>query len=264
MNPTRDHTTKALTPEGMRASKRTLAAEVPVSLTYNGVAHVVMMMTPDHLEDFAFGFSLSEQIVRSPDGLLSVRTRTMENGILLDVEIAKDCHVDLLEGRRNMVGQTSCGICGVVELEHAVRDLEPIEARPAPDRDALFAALKDVRTQQTLNAETGAVHAAAFCAGDGTIAALREDVGRHNAMDKLIGHMAREGMDAASGFILLTSRCSYELVQKAVVTRVPLLAAISAPTALAVELAEAHGLTLVALARSDEMLCFNDPHGIFD
>ena len=242
---------------------RDLAAEVPLSLTFNGVAHVVMLVTPADLRDFVIGFSLAEEIIAAPEEILSLDFRDVEGGILAAAEIPKDRHRHIIEGRRNLVGQSGCGICGVVELEHALRPLPRIKTKPLVPRAALFNALEGISAHQSLNRETGTVHAAAFADAQGTVIAVREDVGRHNAFDKLTGHMAQEGIDPASGFVLLTSRCSHELTQKAIRLGVPLLATISAPTTMAVDMARAHDLTLVALARSDNMLCFNDPHGIF-
>lgn len=243
---------------------RELAAEVPVSLTFNGIAHVVMMMTPCDLEDFALGFALSEQIIESPDQLLELDVREVDDGILVQAQIPKDRHHHLLEGRRNMVGQTGCGICGVVELDHAVRKPGQVKSRPKADQAALFRALEAIAPLQKLNRETGAVHAAALANDEGEIIAIREDVGRHNALDKLIGHIHRSSLAKDQGFVVLTSRCSHELVQKAIVLGTPMVVAVSAPTTLAVDFARHSGLTLVALARSDSMLCFNDPHGVFE
>jgi len=258
-----DHKLLKLTPGGAAPGTRALAAEVPVSLTFNGVAHVVMMMTPQDLEDFALGFALAEQIIETPDQLLEVEVRPIDDGILVQVQIPRELHHHLLDGRRNMVGQTGCGICGVVELEHALRDLPPVTVTPRTGRDAIFRALKAIQERQALNRETGAVHAAALASDAGEIIAIREDVGRHNALDKLAGHIHRTGLPRERGFVLLTSRCSHELVQKTVMLGTPLLVAVSAPTTLAVEYAKRTGLTLVALARSDSMLCFNDPYGVF-
>lgn len=262
-----DHPFVKLLPSGdggtIEPGARALAAEVPVSLTFNGIAHVVMMMTPTDLEDFALGFALAEQIIQAPDQLLAIEIQAVEGGIVIRAEIPKAQHHHLLEGRRNMVGQTGCGICGIVELDHAVRDFPPVTARPKADRDALFRAIESVREHQSLNRETGAVHAAALAGEAGGILAIREDVGRHNALDKLAGHIHRSGLPPGEGFVLLTSRCSHELVQKAVMLGVPMVVAISAPTTLAVEYARRTNLTLVALARLDSMLCFNDPYGLY-
>lgn len=240
---------------------RALAAEVPLSLSYNGVAHVVMMLTPADLEDFVLGFSFSEGIIEAPAELLALDIRAEAGGLLAQAQIPPERFEAVLKGRRNLVGQAGCGICGLVELEQALRPLPPIagEARVTPE--ALFRGADALRARQPLNAETGAVHAAAALAGDGTLRALREDVGRHNALDKLIGHAMRGHHPLADGFLIVTSRLSYELVQKAVRAGAPCLAAISAPTSLAVELAREAGLTLAALVRDDSLLVFNDPHG---
>jgi FdhD protein len=263
MKPSSDHNLIKLLRDGAAPGARTLAAEVPVSLTFNGVAHVVMMMTPTDLEEFALGFALAEQIIAAPDEMLNVDVHAIEGGILVKADIPKERHAALLEGRRNMVGQTGCGICGVVELEHAVRDLPPVTAKSNADCAAIFRALDGLREHQVLNRETGAVHAAALASDAGEILAVREDVGRHNALDKLAGHMICTGRPRGTGFVVVTSRCSHEMVQKAVILGTPLLVAVSAPTTLAVDYAKRSGLTLIALARSDSMLCFNDPHGSF-
>jgi len=263
MNRSKEYSANKISLRGSADSARVVAAEIPVSLTYNGVAHVVMMLSPTDLEDFALGFSLTEQIISNPDELLSCEARQVDQGYVVNCEIPKEGFVHLIEGRRNMVGQTGCGICGVVELEHAIRKLPELTSQTKANKAAIFTALETLEPLQSLNTETGAVHGAALVGAQGDILALREDVGRHNAFDKLIGHAARENLAHETGFVLLTSRCSHELVQKAVVFGVPMLVSISAPTTLAIELATCSGLTLVALARSDNVLCFNDPHGIF-
>ncbi len=248
---------------GGEAVERALAAETPVALSCNGVAHVVMMLTPADYEDFAVGFSLAEGIVATADEIDAIDVRASEAGMLVELTIPQDRFAALLRRRRNLVGQSGCGICGLEELEEAIRPLPSLEARPRIDHAGIARALADLPRHQPLNAETGAAHAAAFCDPSGRILAVREDVGRHNAFDKLVGHLARTGVDARDGFALLTSRCSYELVEKAVMARIPALVTISAPTGLAVALARRARLTLVALARADSMLCFNDPHGVF-
>jgi FdhD protein len=166
----------------------------------------------------------------------------------------------LNERRRVLAGASGCGLCGLTTIEEALPELQPISACPQVSPAAMFAALDALPSHQSLNAETGAVHAAAFCRPDGEIVAAREDVGRHNAFDKLIGYLMRDGLDPAGGFALLSSRCSFELVQKAVLARIPLLATISAPTELGVKIAKQANLTLVALARRDSVLLFNDPY----
>jgi len=253
-----------LTPGHNEKGERPLAAEVPLSLAYNGVAHAVMMISPQDVEDFVRGFSWSERIVEDISEIGELSIREVAPGLLAQISIPSERQKALLTGRRTLVGQTGCGICGVVELEAAIRNLPPIKERPVVGKQAIFTALADLGQHQPLNQATGSVHAAAFVDARGSIQLLREDVGRHNAFDKLIGAMLLAGMSAQEGFVLLTSRCSFELVQKAVVLGVPLLVTISAPTTLAVDLAQRAGLTLVALARSDSLLCFSDPYGLFN
>ncbi|MDA0656833.1 MAG: formate dehydrogenase accessory sulfurtransferase FdhD [Proteobacteria bacterium] len=245
------------------AIERSLAREMPISITYNGAAHAVMMASPQNLEDFGVGFSLSERIVDSAAEISAIVDDETGAGLLLHMEIPPHRLDALKDRRRSLVGSSSCGLCGVTNLEDAVRRYAPIATPPALSTRALFAAMEALPNHQPLNRETGAVHGAAFANSDGAIMAVREDVGRHNAFDKLIGHMARQDIRPESGFAILTSRCSIELVQKALAARIPALVAISAPTGLAVALAREHRLTLIALAREDNMLCFNDPYGLF-
>ncbi len=244
-------------------SPRPLAEETPTALVYNGVSHVVMMATPADLEDFATGFSLSEGLIHSAADIKRLSVRTVDAGLLVDITIPPPLMERLIDARRNIVGQTGCGLCGVEDLEDAIRPLAPLRHAPRIDHHALHTALLALRDHQPLNRDTGAVHAAAFADSTGRIKAIREDVGRHNALDKLTGWLARTGPPPESGAVIMTSRCSYELVQKTVCAGVPALVTISAPTALAVRLAEQAGLTLLALARQDSMLCFHDPHGLF-
>lgn len=249
--------------ESTETGERVLANEVPVSVAFSGVPHAVMMMTPDHLEDFVVGFSLTERIVPQAEDVLLIELQTVAEGIVVNVEIPPE-RKSALEGRRRTIpGRSGCGMCGIEDLAQALPALVPLSACPRIDRNAVFAALDGLEPWQSLNKATGAVHAAAFCRNDGAIVAVREDVGRHNALDKLIGHLIRARIDRTAGFVLLTSRCSYELVQKTVMARIPLLATISAPTALAVEIAQEAKLTLLALARKDSMLCLSDPFGLF-
>ena len=252
-----------VTPVGRSARERAVASEVPVAISVCGFGYAVMMATPADLEDFAWGFALSERLIDRAGQVERVAIRNEERGILLDIWLAEECRERVVERVRHRVGESSCGLCGVENLDQALRPL-PQVAAPAQIRPgSVFAALARLRDHQPLNAATGAVHAAAYAARDGTILAAREDVGRHNAFDKLIGHGLREGLAPGDGFALLTSRCSFELVEKAALAGVRLLVTISAPTALAIERAKSCGLTLIALARADEMLVAADPHGIF-
>jgi FdhD protein len=246
-----------------RAMERDIAGEVPFSLAFNGLAHAVMMVTPTELEDFVYGFSITQEIVERPDEIGGVEILKLPVGYLAQVTIPQERFQTVTERRRNLVGQTGCGICGLVELDQAVHALKAIEQAPKISRQAVFRALSASRDMQELNRATGAMHAAFFVSPEGEPLLVREDVGRHNALDKLIGRMAREKIDAREGFLLLTSRCSYELVEKAVIARAPALVTISAPTSLAVARAEAARLTLISLARPDSALVFNDPFGVF-
>jgi FdhD protein len=248
---------------GDRVMERDIAGEVPFSLAFNGLAHAVMMVTPTELEDFVYGFALTQEIIGAAHEIESIELMRLPVGYLAQIRIPEDRFQVLTGRRRNLVGQTGCGICGLVELDQAVHALQPIEAAPQISRPAIFRALAASRDMQALNKTTGAMHAAFFVSPEGEPLLVREDVGRHNALDKLIGRMARDGTDARQGFFLLTSRCSYELVEKAVIARAPALVTISAPTSLAVARAEAAKLTLVSLARPDSALVFNDPFGVF-
>jgi FdhD protein len=246
-----------------RAMERDIAGEVPFSLAFNGLAHAVMMVTPTELEDFVYGFSLTQEIVGRADEIEGIEIVKLPVGYLAQVTIPQERFQTVTERRRNLVGQTGCGICGLVELDQAVHALKAIDEAPRISRPAVFRALSASRDMQELNRATGAMHAAFFVSPEGEPLLVREDVGRHNALDKLIGRMAREKIDAREGFLLLTSRCSYELVEKAVIARAPALVTISAPTSLAVARAEAARLTLISLARPDSALVFNDPFGVF-
>jgi FdhD protein len=258
---------KLLRGDGQAMGTRRLACETPVALEFDGAPYAVMMASPADLEDFAVGFALGERLIAGPADIARIDIREGTKGIAIDVRL--EAHASprlkarLTERARAMPGQSGCGLCGLMTLDEALPSLEPLDGCPRVMREAVFAALSALHDHQTLNAQTGAVHAAAFCLPDGSIAALREDVGRHNACDKLIGHAARQKIDGKTGFLLLTSRCSYELAQKAVMARIPLLVTISAPTTLAATIARDTKLTLVALARNDSMLVFNDPFGCF-
>ena len=259
--PEGEYAVTRIAPTAREGGNRTLANEVPVALEYDGQPYAVMMLTPADLEDFAVGFSLTERLVERAADIARVDIRSAEKGIAIDVRLEQPASARLAGRRRALVGQSGCGICGIQTLDEAIPKLPPLAGAPPVAARALFEALSRLVSHQPLNEATGAVHAAAFCQSDGHIVVVREDVGRHNALDKLIGHLARNGTDAADGFALLTSRCSYELVQKAVIARIPVLVTISAPTELAVAIARDAKLTLIALARPDSMLVFNDPFG---
>jgi FdhD protein len=258
-----EHRVIRVAPDHSEPSARIIANEVPVALEFNGEVYAVMMLTPSDLEDFAVGFSLSERIIAHASDIARIDVREGTRGIGVDIRLEKELSGRLAERRRSLPGQSGCGICGLTSIEEALPHLAKLGPPQRVTPAALFAALQALPAKQTLNKATGAVHAASFCAANGEILAVREDVGRHNAFDKITGHLARTKTDPTAGFALLTSRCSYELVQKAVLARIPMLVTISAPTELAVSIAKATDLTLVALARGDSVLVFNDPFSIF-
>lgn len=231
-------------------SSRRVAEERPIALTYNGSTYAVMMASPADLVDFGIGFTLSEGIVDDCDDILSIDTVELELGCELRIWLGGS-HANLLAKRRRaMVGPVGCGLCGIESLEQAcprpARVVSPAGFHPFD----ILKAMASLPPLQQHNQATGAMHAAAFWGGD-DIRLVREDVGRHNALDKLAGAIARAGLETSRGAVLITSRVSVELVQKAARMGVPLLVAVSAPTSLAIETAERAGVTLVAVARDD-------------
>ena len=230
--------------------------EAAVAFEYNGRSHAVMMATPADLEDFALGFSLAEEIVGSAADIETIAVRETPLGFVVNLTVDP---LRLLRGSlrsRSMEGRSGCGLCGVDSLVHAVREPRKIETALEVDPAAVAAAFRALPDHQPMNRANRSVHAAAWCAPDGGIRLAREDVGRHNALDKLIGAVVRSGADPATGFVVMTSRCSFELVQKTAAVGIPLLATISAPTALALELARNANLTLGALSRRDTVILF--------
>lgn len=226
-----------------------IVTELPLALTYNRQSHVVMMVTPGDLEDFALGFSLTEGIIGSPEDLLAVRMVPREGGIEAALTITEPWFDRLATQRRNLTGRTGCGLCGAERIEQALRYPDPVDDTLRVSHAAVQRALASMQQHQPLQSLTGASHGAAWCSTTGEILLLREDVGRHNALDKLIGALARQAFDAATGFLLVSSRASYEMVYKAAVMGVQMLVAVSAPTTLAIEFAERCGLSLVGFAR---------------
>jgi FdhD protein len=226
-----------------------IAAEVPVALTYNRVSHVVMMATPLDLEDFGLGFSMTEGLIGEPSDLLGIRIIPRPGGLELAMTIGEDWFDRLATQRRNMAGRTGCGLCGAENIEQALRYPEPVARTLDVSNAALQRAIDALERHQPLQADTGATHGAAWCDSAGGIVQLREDVGRHNALDKLIGSLYRAGLQPARGFALVSSRASYEMVFKAAAAGIEVLAAVSAPTTLAVDFAQRCGVTLVGFAR---------------
>ncbi len=241
-----------------------LVEEVPVALVYNGVSHAVMLASPADLADFAVGFSLSEGLVATPDEVLDLDVAPAGEGIEVRLTVTARRFAGLKDRRRALTGRTGCGLCGVESLDEAMRPLPRLDDRSPLPLAAIRRALDGLAPLQRLNRLAGAVHAAAWADPDGTIRHLAEDVGRHNAFDKMIGAMARHPGGRPPGFAVLTSRLSYELVQKAATTGISALVAISAPTALAVEAAERAGLCVVALARAESVTVYAGADRVFD
>jgi len=239
-----------------------VAEEMPIAMLYNGVSFAVMMATPHDLEDFALGFSLSEGLITSPVQLQKVEVQTLLEGVQLAMSVDAEAHGAHLahQHERLLPGRSGCGICGTRDLEQAIRQSPPVGAGIIVTRSALENALSQLQSQQPMNAATGAVHAAAWADGEGNIVLVREDVGRHNALDKLIGAMRRARIDPQSGLAVVTSRASYEMVTKASSAGIALLAAISAPTALAIELARSANITLIGFARPGSHNVYTHPH----
>jgi len=236
------------------AVERAIAVETPVAVEFNGIGYAVVMATPDDLTDFAYGFSLAERLIDAAADIIEVDQHVTGRGVVLRVTLVEDRMTRIVDRVRHRVSESSCGLCGIENLEQVLRPLPVLTARCDADDAAVFHALDMLAARQPLSAATGAVHAAALCRGDGSIALAREDVGRHTAFDKLIGAMLREGLGWDGGFALLSSRCSYELVEKAALAGCPMLVTISAPTSLAVERARMAGLQLRVLARPDALL----------
>lgn len=229
-------------------------AEAPVALEFNGLAYAVMMATPSDLVDFATGFALSEGLIGAPAQVLDLGVAELELGWIIRATLADLAPENLAQRLRGRTAESSCGLCGIENLEAIARPL-PAVARHAPIAPAaIFAALDGLRPLQRLGQATGAAHAAALCDGDGRILGLREDVGRHNALDKLLGAVARAGISPAQGFVLSTARCSYEIVEKTAKAGATTLVTISLPTSMAVERAKACGLSLWVLARDDSVM----------
>ena len=236
-----------------------IAEEVPISLIYNQIPHVVMLATPTNLEEFALGFSITKGIIKSPHELLSARVYNRSNGIEVQLKIPEHRFDRLSDKGRNLTGRTGCGLCGASTLQQAIRQPNAVKGELSVSAEDLRSALFDIGNHQKLNHITGAVHAAAWVVPGQGISDIREDVGRHNALDKLIGCLLRNNTDLSSGFIIITSRASYEMVQKTAWVGISLLAAISAPTGLAIRLANETGLTLIGFARDDQHVVYTHP-----
>lgn len=252
---------RRLTATGSETLDEVVAEEVAVALVYNGISHAVMMATPCDLEDFARGFSLTERIVETPAEIYDIEvedSRAAAGGLGIEVHlrIAAQRMAGLQERRRSLAGRTGCGLCGVDSLAAAMRPVAVGVAAGTVSRQAIQRAMAALPGEQRLNRENGAMHAAGWAQPDGTLVAVREDVGRHNALDKLAGALARSPAARAGGFVVVTSRCSYEMVQKAAALGAWAIAAVSAPTSLAIATAELAGLALAAFVRDDRLTVY--------
>jgi FdhD protein len=233
--------------------------EQPLALEINGIAHAVMLATPLDLEDFALGFLFTEGLIDGPAELLGVEPLAQPDGLVLQLQVTARCEARFKARRRTLAGRTGCGLCGVETLDQLQPPATPVPAGPQLSLAALSAAVAALAAQQPLQHLTGAVHAAAWCNTQGDVLLLREDVGRHNALDKLVGALLRAGTDTRQGFAVVTSRASVEMVSKAARAGIGLLAAVSGPTGRAVEQAQALGLTLAGFVRGDRATLYTHP-----
>ena len=236
-----------------------VAEEQPIALTYQGIPYVVMMATPEHLDELGVGFTLSEGIVQNAKEIKSATLFNEAGALEVRLDIAADKFSALLQQRRNLTGRTGCGVCGAETIEQVVRHPAPVGNGVTISADELQRTLAALQAQQPLNAQTGSVHAAAWCLPGKGIQVLREDVGRHNALDKVIGALVCQNRDVTLGYAVITSRASYEMVQKAATVGITLLVAVSAPTALAIRLAEEANLTLIGFARPNQHVVYSHP-----
>lgn len=248
--------------QGITPSQRVdrIAEEVPVAFEYNGIAHTVMLATPADLADFALGFSLSEGIVAHRKEVFDLEILESAEGVTLQLEVASEAFLRLKERRRSLAGRTGCGLCGAESLSQVMRDLPPVNSPAKISPATLYAGMQKLPAQQILQQATGATHAACWVGGAGEISHVREDIGRHNALDKTLGALAKSGFDAQSGAILLTSRASFEMVQKSAAMGVGVVVAVSAPTAAAIHLAERLNVTLVGFLRGQQCVRYTGNH----
>lgn len=248
---------------GTSTADRMVPEETPIALSYAGTTHAVMMASPADFEDFALGFSLTEGIISSPGEIDSIEVEDLCAGIDIQIRLKDTANTRFQARRRRLAGPVGCGLCGIESIEEAMRSVDAVgDTALAFGFDDIVRSVRLLSKVQPLHAETGAVHAAGFYVPEKGIVAVREDVGRHNALDKLAGALAKAGIDGVSGAVVVTSRVSVEMVQKTAAIGSSIIIAVSAPTALAIRTAEAAGMTLVALVRGDEFDIFTHPDRI--
>jgi FdhD protein len=248
-------------PDEDHMEERPVTNEVPVVLEYNCVTFAVMMASPTDLIDFSYGFSLTEGIISTEKDIIYAQIKKAPNGLVAAIEINAQAFHRLEKYNRALSGRTGCGLCGVDKLEQAIKPLEKVVSTLKVEAAQIHKSMQNIKSHQHLNEETGALHAAAFVNETGNIIAVREDVGRHNALDKLIGHLMREKINPAMGYALITSRCSFEMVQKCAIAGIPIVAAVSATTGLAIDLAEQADISVIAFARKGGMNIVTDTLG---
>ena len=242
----------------LKETEDKIAEEAPVALVYNGISHVVLMATPQDLAELALGFSLSEGILEKAGECYDIEVQTVDGGVEVHLEIASARFAALKERRRNISGRTGCGLCGIDSLAAAMPDIAPLERQNRLDADQIGQVLQRFDQVLPLRSQTGALHAAAWVI-EGEIQKVFEDVGRHNALDKLLGYLAKNDVNRAGGWVLVSSRASYEMVAKTAQLGIGVLVAVSAPTALAMRLADAANLTLIGFARADGQTVYTHP-----
>tara|TARA_A100000164_G_scaffold291244_1_gene264661 strand:- start:189 stop:989 length:801 start_codon:yes stop_codon:yes gene_type:complete len=240
-----------------------VAVEIPVAIEYNGVSHVVMLASPNDLQDFAHGFSLSEGIVKNIDDIFSCEIEETNVGIVVSLDISNESFALLKERRRNLAGRTGCGLCGTESIEKIDRQLDTIPFYFPLKDSVVLESMESMKSSQYLQNLCGATHAAAWFDSEGNLVLIREDVGRHNALDKLLGALALLNSDFTNGFLLITSRASYEMIQKAATMKIGLIAAVSAPTSFAIELAENLGICLLGFVREKKYVIYAHPKRLY-
>lgn len=236
-----------------------LPQECPIAIKINGETYAIMLATPMDLIDFAHGFCLSEGLVKSPEVILDVSQKQIRDGFEININLTDEAfdRFNIIDRRRRLAGASGCGVCGLTSLSHIVEDLPKITSQTRIPIASLLKAFKDLRNHTPLNQSSFSVHAAAFTDPLGNILMVREDVGRHNALDKLFGALSQQGTDINSGFVLFTSRFAYEMAQKCIRMGVPIVASISSPTTMAVEMAKKANMTFAAFAGAGELMVFS-------